>query len=220
MGESAQELVDQFTGGELADKIMDAVDEIQGGLEPFAPLKREAQEFLDQEVTATVWHGTRRKESIEQLKRDGFCSYTEEQAVNWLAEASEKLAEETKVGPRTAKYMGRIKTRVLHEVLQPYRGKFSVTGIEEAACGEYPTRLDSGWASRNPEFMWDFLHARTITVTRGKEITDEILTEMFDDPMKVKLRIKVKLRQLLGPQDIHLEQRCFRPEEIVSIEKC
>jgi len=214
----AQGLADRYTGTELTEKIWETVDEIQGKREPFAPLKKEAQEFLDQEVIANVWHGTRRKESIEELKKSGFCTYTDEQAVQWLGEAIENLAKKTKVGPIISKQLARRQANILYETRQPYRHKFSVTGIEEAACGEdQPENLMSGWAARNPEFVWDMLWAPW----RVKpEVVDGILTEKFGEPIKVKLRVKVKVRQLLGPQDIHLEQRCFRPEEIISIEKC
>ena len=217
----AQDLANRYTGQELAEKIWETVDEIQGKsalLEPFAPLKKEAQEFLDQEVTATVWHGTRRKEPIEQLRRFGLCTYTDEQAVRWLEEAVTKLHDKTKVGPRISKELARRQANILYETRQPYRHKFSVTGIEQAACGEdAPENLMGGWAARNPEFIWDMLWSPWRVKPR---VVDEILTEMFGEQLKVKLRLKVTVRQLLSSQDIHLEQKCFRPEEIISIEKC
>lgn len=218
MVRSAQELVDKYTGVELENKICEAVDEIQSSKEPFHPLNKEAQAFLDQEVTATVWHGTRRKESIEELKKNGFCTYTDEQAVQWLAEALTKLDERTKVGPRVTKQLEKRKASILYEIRQPYRCRFSVTGIEEAACGEdAPERLMSGWADRNPEFMWDFLWSPWRVKPK---VVDAILTEQFGEPLKVKVKIKTTVRSLLSPQDIHLEQKCFLPEDIVSIEKC
>ena len=222
MVKSAQELVDKYSGVELVDKVFEAVDEIQvqAGVSKdiFAPLVPEAQQFLDQEVTATVWHGTRRKESIEELKRKGFCTYTDEQAVEWLGEAIRNLEERKKVGPIISKQLARRQANILHETRQPYRHKFSVTGIEEAACGEdRPENLMSGWADRNPEFIWDMLWSPWRVKPK---VVDEILDEKFGEPTKVKLKVKVQLRQLLSPQDIHLEQRCFMPEEIVSIEKC
>ena len=176
----------------------------------------ESRAFLDQEVETRVWHGTRRRESIEDLKRSGFCSYTREQAVRWLEEASKRLCEKLRAGPRVCKSLDRKQAGILLEVSQPYRGKFSVTGRESAACGEdEPENLMGGWADRNPEFIWDSFGWRATP-----KVANEILTEMFGRPLKVELRVKVKAHQLVSPQDMHLEQRCFRPEEIVSITPC
>jgi len=207
---SAQALADRYTGGELEEKLWNIYEEIET-----TRGKQSAQEFLDQEVVANLWHGTRRKESIEELKKHGFCTYTDEQA---LAEALQKLDEKTKVGPRITLQLQKRRAIILYEIRQPHRCRFSVTGIEKAACGEdEPENLMSGWANRNPEFIWDMLWSPWRVKPK---VVDEILTEMFGEPLKVKLRLKVKVRQLLGPQDIHLEQRCFKPEEIISIEKC
>lgn len=209
----AQDLVNRYTGVELNEKLWEAYEEIKerSGREA-------AQKFLDQEVTATVWHGTRRKEPIEQLREYGFCTYTDEQAVQWLEEAVKKLHDKTKVGPRISKELARRQANILYETRQPYRHKFSVTGIEAAACGEDdPENLMSGWAARNPEFIWDMLWSPWRVKPK---VVDEILTEMFGEQLKVRLRLKVEVRQLFGPQDIHLKQRCFRTEEIISIERC
>lgn len=179
----------------------------------------ETKAFLDQEIYATVWHGTRRRESIEELKKNGFCSYTKEQAVEWLKEARKLMCERDYIGPRFCKYLDRWERNILQEISnETYRGKFSVTGIEEAACGEdTPDDIDSGWGWRNPEFLWDYLYAN-YHLTPKK--VDDILTVMFGKPVKVKLRLKLTVRHLLNPQDIHTEQRCFSPQEIVSIVPC
>ena len=203
-----QQLIDSgLSGTALANAILGRWNKLP---EP------RARALLDQEVEARVWHGTRRQESIEDLKRNGFCSYTKEQAVDWLAEASQRLCEKLKAGPRVCQSLDRRRASILLEVSQPYRGKFSVTGIEPATCGEdEPENLMGGWADRNPEFVWDFLYGRATP-----KVTDEILTEMFGRPLKVELRVKVKTQWLVGPQDIQLEQRCFKPDEIVNITPC
>lgn len=215
---TAQELVDSgLTGVELSEAIWKSYD-----AQPES--EKEHLKYLRQKVTATVWHGTRRREPIEELKKYGFCSYTEKQAGQWLEEAHRRLMERTQAGPRVRQRMEKHKNLILSHVKEPWRGKFSVTGFWWAACGEGEDRftgesmerqLDSGWADRNPEFVWDYLFWRA-----NKKVTDQILTEMFGKPIKVKLKVKVELRQLLNPQDMHLEQRCFTPEEILSIEPC
>lgn len=215
MAKTAQEIVGSgLTGVELEDALFNELDKLPHD---------QWQSWLDQQVTATVWHGTRRRESIEEL-RNGFCSYTKEQAIDWLTQAHQLLCEKTKVGPRVCKALDRHRVGIMYEVSQPHRGKFSVTGIENTACGvgtdsltgkPREESLQSGWGDRNPEFVWDYLHWRA-----GPKITDDILTEMFGRPVKVKLKVQLPVRALLGPQDIHLEQRCFKPEEIISIEPC
>lgn len=176
----------------------------------------ERQRYLNTEVTATLWHGTRRKEPIEQLKREGFCSYTKEQAEQWMAEAKQRLCEKkkAKAGGLICKSLDRAQKMIGSFIDTPYRGKFSVTGIEGDACGE-PETLDSGWADRNPEFMNDLLMYQA-----PAQMTTQILEEMFGKPVKATLRLKTTARHLFGPQDIHTEQRCFTPEEIVDIVPC
>lgn len=181
--------------------------------------------FLDEIVTATVWHGTRRREPIADLKRYGFCSYTYQQAVRWLDEAHRRLVGKTKAGPRTTKHLEKWKQSRLTGVKDPHRGQFSVTAIEEDACGESPhdvftgkpdsASLLSGWADRNPEFVYDYLMMRATP-----QQLDQILTEMFGKPLKVKLRVRMRVRQLMNPQDIHIPQRCFKPSEILEITPC
>jgi hypothetical protein len=210
---SAQRLADEYTGIELMDRLLDLYEKIEE-----THGRDTAQKFLDQEVVATLWHGTRRKEPIEHLRQYGFCTYTDEQAVAWLAEAYRQLREKTRWGPRISTWMAKKQANILYETRESHRHKFSVTGIESAACGEdEPENLMSGWADRNPEFIWDMLWAPWRV---KREVVDEILTDMFGRPIKVTLRLKVEARQLLGPQDIHLEQRCFSPQEIISIERC
>ncbi len=207
---SAQAIADSGVRGETLFKKL---DELWGSL-----ADKEAQVFLDQEVYATVWHGTRRRESIEELKRNGFCSYTKEQAMEWLKEARRLMCERDYIGPRLCKYLDARERDILSQVAGDYRGKFSVTGIEGTACGEdAPDDIDSGWGDRNPEFVWDYLYAN-YHLTPKK--ADEILTIMFGRPVKVQLRLKLTVRHLLGPQDIHMKQRCFSPQEIVSIVPC
>jgi hypothetical protein len=213
---AAQELVDSgLVGVDLAKAIWDMWKTYPEDVR---------REFLEQTVTATVWHGTRRREPIEDLKKYGFCSYTQEQALRWLNEAHRRLVEKTKAGPRVTKHLEKWKEMIHSKVLEPSRGYFSVTGIEETACGEAPCpftgrpgqeNLLSGWADRNPEFVYDYLYIRATP-----QELDKFLTEMFGKPLKVKLRIKLQLEQLLNPTDIHTKQRCFKPEEIIDITPC
>lgn len=227
-GMSAQQLVDLgFDGIALSEAIFIKYQELPESEQMKFLGGRETMRrtFLDEIVTATVFHGTRRRESIEELKRNGFCSYTYEQAVRWLDEAHRRLTGKIKAGPRTTKQLEEWKKSKLIWTRDPHRGQFSVTAIEEDACGESPhdpftgkpdsASLLSGWADRNPEFVYDYLMMKATP-----RQLDQILTEMFGKPIKVKLRVRMRVRQLMNPQDIHIPQRCFKPHEIVEITPC
>ncbi len=164
------------------------------------------KEILDKEVTTTVWHGTRRVESDEELKQKGFCTYEPGQVGEWLNEAFELFKSKTKVGPRREKYLEDRKRQVSKEAYEDWRRQVSVSGIEEASCG---------WGFRNPELVHDWLWFAT-----SGPLFNEILTELFGEPRKIEIRTKVKIQQLFNPQDIHLPKLCIKPEEIVSIEPC
>ena len=213
----AQKIVDSgLSGLQLTDALYGAYAQLPD---------HQRQAFLNTRVTATVWHGTRRRESIEELKRNGFCSYTQEQAIRWLDEAHRRLSAKIKPGPRVTKSLEKWKAMVRGHVKEPWRGYLCVTAIEDAACGEqahnpFTGRPDSGnlmsgWADRNPEFVYDYLMLRATP-----QELDRILTEMFGRPIKVKLRVSVEVRTLLNPQDMHLKQRCFSPAEIIDITPC
>lgn len=162
-----------------------------------------ARQFLDEEREFIVWHGTRRKESPEELKKYGFCTYTTPEADKWLEEEAEKAGKSSKLtfnGESIARRVNELK-RLVRE---PGRQVFSATAIEE----DVP-----GWADRNPEFMYDLLTHRL-----PKEEWEAILREKFGPRLKVTVKLKLPVRQVLGvPQDIHTEIRCFSPEQIVDV---
>lgn len=212
-----QRLADKggLTGIELSDRTFDTLETLP---------REKHRAFHESLITVTVWHGTRRREPIEQLKREGFCTYTEEQAARWLQEVHRRLCERTKVGPRVCKSLDRTRAMILANTSQSYRRYFSVTAIEDSACGEGfnpftgkpdSDNLMSGWGHRNPEFVYDYLQWRANPLT-----TDQVLTEMFGRPLKVTLRLRLPIELLYSPQDMHTKIRCFKPEEIISIVPC
>ena len=211
---SPQEIVDTgLSGSALANALWGTFQEI------YSKSPEEAQRFLHEKVTSTVWHGTRRKETDEELLKNGFCSYTQDQAMDWVQEASRLICEKKykgKPGPIVCKRMDRRQAGILYNIRGPGRGQFSVSGIKEASCGDKSRSLMGGWADRNPEFMYDLCYQNGLT----EKETAEILGEMFGKPRRVELKVKIKVQDHFDPQDIHLEQRCFKPEEIVKIEAC
>lgn len=162
-----------------------------------------AKQFLDEEREFTVWHGTRRKETPKELKKYGFCSYTAPKADKWLEDEARKAVKSSKLtfnGESIAKRVNELK----RAVREPGRQVFSVTAIEE----DVPS-----WADRNPEFMYDLLTHRL-----PREEWQAILREKFGRKVKVTLKLKLPVRQVLGvPQDIHTGIRCFSPDQIIDV---
>jgi len=163
-----------------------------------------AKSFLDEEREFIVYHGTRRKEPIEHLKKYGFCSYNLAQAEEWLEQEMEKAIKSGQLlfnGKRIRERVEELKRMVR----EPGRMLFSVTAIEE----DVP-----GWADRNPEFIYDLLAGRL-----PKEKVREFLREKFGPPLKVILKLKLPVRKVMGiPQDIHTDLYCFTPEQIIDIQ--
>lgn len=193
-----QELANTYTGGTLSRAVREAL--IEADLKP--------SDILERYVTATVWHGTRRKESDEELRQEGFCTYEPKQVEEWLDEALNLIVEKTNPGPRTLKRLQQLKTQIARQAHESWRRQLSVSAFEEDSCG---------WGFRNPELVHDFLYR---AVGDKRELFNEILTELFGEPRKIKITTEVPVSGLLNPQDIHLPVLCIKPKEIVSIEPC
>jgi len=170
-------------------------------------LPNEKANFFETEVTVNLCHGTRRKETLEELKEKGFCTWDLPELEGMMNEAIEEMAKHRYIGPRTGKHIEMYKERGLREGQSSYRPFLYATGMGDNAC--------CSWADRNPEIIWDVLWAHL-----KPEVTREVLNELFGDPIKVKVKTRVDVRSMFGPQNINTKKKCFKPEEIISIEKC
>lgn len=195
-----QELASRMTGVEL-DKAIYAI------LPKAAEAKNPLNRILNRKVLTTVWHGTRRVESDEELRRNGFCTYEPSQVKEWLDEAMDRVIEKASPGSRKLKYLNTWKETFVKQAYEPWRRQVSVSGIKEASCG---------WGFRNPELVHDLLNF----AVGGTTLFNDILTEMFGEPRRIEIKTYIGIRELLIPQDIHIPVLCIKPEEIVSIEHC
>lgn len=199
-----QELVSQYKGEDLYYALEKTITEIfdKCGHKPCP----EAQEFMDKEITTTVWHGTRRKETDEELKEKGFCTYKPEQVDEWLEIALDKVIKATSPGPIKLKEMKKRVEELKRNARDEWRRQVSVSGIKNVSCG---------WGFRNPELVHDFLW----WFAKGKLFND-ILNEIFGEPRRIEIKTNTTVHLFTGIQDIHLPRLCIKPEEIVSIDTC
>lgn len=203
------ELISKYKGEELYHFLGEASNQIfekcaaEHGQRYPCP---EAQEFLDKEITTTVWHGTRRSETDEELKEKGFCTYEPPQVDEWLNTALNKVIEATHPGPIKLKQIKKRAEELKHNARQDWRRQVSVSGIKSVSCG---------WGFRNPELVHDFLW----WFAKGKLFND-VLVEMFGEPRRIEIKTSMSVRSFFNVQDIHLPRLCIKPEEIVAIDKC
>jgi hypothetical protein len=209
MDKTAQELADKYKGEELYHALGEAVSGIYEECEAKHGSKypcKEAQDFLEQEIVTTVWHGTRRRESDKELKQNGFCTYEPPQVDAWLDLALDKVKHATQPGPRKSAQMEKRAEELKHNAREEWRRQVSVSGLKEVSCG---------WGFRNPELVHDFLW----WFAKGK-LFNEVLNEMFGEPRRIEIKTNMTARSFMNVQDIHLPRLCIKPEEVVVIEEC
>lgn len=170
-------------------------------------LPDEHEKFFETEVTVNLCHGTRRKEAPEELKENGFCTWDLPELEKMMSEAIDEMTKHRYIGPRTGKRVEMWKERGLREGQASFRPYLYATAMGDNAC--------CSWADRNPEIIWDVLWAHL-----KPEVTRAALHELFGDPLRVKVRTQVEVRAMFGAQNINTKKKCFKPEEIISVELC
>lgn len=194
-----QKIVDSAEGIRIQDaRLFNCLEE---------QLPAEKEKFFETEVVTHLCHGTRRKETPEELKKKGFCTWNLPELEKMMGEAIEEATKHRYIGPRTGKHIERFKERGLQEGQSSYRPFLYTTAMGDNAC--------CSWADRNPEIVWDILWAHL-----KPEVTREVLRGLFGDPIKVKVKIPVTVREMFHPQNINTGMKCFKPEEIISVEPC
>jgi hypothetical protein len=167
----------------------------------------------DKKVSVIVYHGTRRKESAEELKAKGFCSFSPGEVDSFIDEVA-RQCKIAKNGPRLCKWIDDAATRVKEH----YQGRISefgkdqkpdlwVSAYKQASCS---------WAFRNPEIISDAMYWNL-----PKEVKEAILEEIFGTPKRVTLQLRMPADHVLyNGINLNTGKHCFKPEEIVSVEEC
>lgn len=201
---NAQDLINEYQDrpGEMVERLWDWWQE------------QEEKPDLQQPVTVQLWHGTRRKESAEELKAKGFCTFSPGEVEEFIDEANRMCKQELNAGPRVCKWMDNL----ARNLKQSYSGRDYEFGISNRPnlWTSYDEGRSCSWAFRNPEIVSDAFYWRTPT-----KAMDKILTELFGEPKKIKVRVEVSLGDLIGsPQNLNTHKQCFTPDDIIEIEEC
>jgi hypothetical protein len=203
-----QEIIDQYNDQPDYDLMIEKLEELP-------EVKENWRQNKDMMVNVNLYHGTRRKETPEELKKNGFCSFARGEVEEFIDEAVNQCKVGIKAGPRVCYWMD----ETAKQLKSSYSGRdweFTKEGAQPNLYATYNPKKGCNWAFRNPEIIHDAFYYRTPTV-----VMDEILTELFGTPKTVKVRIAVKLNDLLGnPHNLNTEKHCFRPEEILEVTEC
>jgi hypothetical protein len=199
-----QEIIDQYNN--QPELLIEKLDELP-------EVKENWRKNKDLMVEVNLYHGTRRKETPEQIKKNGFCSFAEGEVEQFIDEAARQCKVEIEAGPRVCKWMD----DTASHLKQSFSGRdWEFKNTKPSLYGTYDPAAGCSWAFRNPEIVHDAFYYRTPTI-----IMDKILTELFGTPKTVKVRVKVKLNELLAnPQNLNIRQNCFKPEEILEVTEC
>lgn len=162
-----------------------------------------AKEFLNSLKPFVVWHGTRRKESLDDIRHNGICTYTPLQAYIWIDEAVDRAKRSPHL--RSKRTLDIRAKYVKESIIRPERMTLYVTAFEDDAAS---------WAYRNPEFIYDVLWS-----VLPENEWSRILYEMFGPCVKITVNIKLKVVYVIGvPQNIPSEYSCFQPNDILNVE--
>ena len=198
---------------EIIDQYNDQPDILIEKLFELTETKENWRGNLNQEVEVNLYHGTRRKETPEEIKRNGICTFNVGEVEQFIDEATRQCKIEIEAGPRVCLWMDRAANNL----------KESFSGRDREFKKEQPILWASiwgdrscNWAFRNPELVHDAFYYNTPT-----KAMDKILTDLFGTPKTIKARVKVKLNDLLAnPQNLPTEKHCFKPEEILEVTEC
>ncbi len=151
-----------------------------------------------------LWHGTRKKSSISDLKREGFCYPLTHEAKSQIKSALKYFGKEyllTHSG-RTGERL----RQMLWEVTSSHRMKIWASSQgKDSACS---------WANRSPEIITLALDAAGV----DKKIINKYLLDNFGRPLAVKIRHRVP-PHMAGPNE-NLGVRCLESNDIEEIYEC
>ena len=77
--------------GEMIEKLWDYFNALP---------EEEAKTALKEPIEVTLFHGTRRKENVKEIKEKGFCTFNPGEVEEFIDKASAACKTEIKAGPR------------------------------------------------------------------------------------------------------------------------
>ncbi len=158
----------------------------------------------DEELQSPLYHSIRTKKTIEQIKKEGFCTFGT--GVDMKKEVMLALKHFGKEKLATVERgKGYLVQSMLREISGKERRNIWATTSEEAGC--------MWWAHANPEAISLLLHQIDI---EPKEI-DKYLSERFG---KNCYNIKLKMTSLGSSPNFNTGLDCMPPNLIDTIEEC
>lgn len=236
---NCQEIIEQHKNNpiEMLEKLWECI-------------RPQGREILDQPVEYIFYHGTRRKETSEEIKQNGICTLTRTEVDKALDDAAEQCKIGIKAGPRVCKWINErkesLKTTysgrswefdegqieaIEDSVQRGYMTREAADKeISEIVRGEHPSQYTARpnlWATIFDDACcsWSFRNPEIIHDVMywntPTKLMDQILEELFGTPKCIKIKLNVTIRDLIGaPQNFNTNKKCFKPEEILEVKEC
>jgi hypothetical protein len=157
-------------------------------------------------VNYPLYHGMRSHKSAEEIKKEGFCAYGDNEKENILKALKffNKLYTINQKG-----YDSDLIRMNLETVDRPHRKVAWASADRTAACG--------WWANANPEHISDsMLHAGV----DPKQINTYLNKEYGKNCYIVKLKQRVEFSPSNPPPNVSLNKNCIIPKMIEDVRQC
>lgn len=149
-----------------------------------------------------LWHGTRRRETPEEVKAKGICTFKSEvEGRLQIIQALRHFGKEKLL--TTTGTTGQHLQSLMAEISSRRRRVIWATTLEDRVCG---------WSARNPEIVLLALSAAQVP---SSDIA-KYLRGKYGRCYKIKLRHTVPINY----PNIPLNSMCLKPEDIESVEEC
>jgi len=157
-------------------------------------------------VRYPLYHGMRSKKTADQIKKEGFCSYNENNEAETILRALKVFNK----NPDNIKgYDGDLIRMNIETVNTPHRKVTWASADKTAACG--------WWAHANPEHISDSLFHAGV---EPRQINDYLNKQYGNKCYSVKLRKHVEMSPANPPPNVNIGLNCIPPEMIEEVRKC
>lgn len=157
-------------------------------------------------VKYPLYHGMRSKKTSEQIKKEGFCSYTENNEAEAILRALDTFGKD----PNNIKgYDGDLIRMNIETVNKPHRKVTWASADRTAACG--------WWSHANPEHISDSLYHAGV---EPRKINEYLNTQYGNKCYVVKLRKHIEMSPANPPPNVSTGINCIPPDTIDEVREC
>ncbi len=157
-------------------------------------------------VKYPLYHGMRSHKTSEQIKKEGFCAYGEDEKQN-IIKALKFFGKEDAINQKG--YDGDLIRMNLETVDRPHRKVVWTSADRTAACG--------WWAHANPEHVSDSLIHAGVS---PEQVNEYLAKEYGKNCYIVKLKEYVGFSPANPPPNVSLNTNCVSPEMIDNVKQC